>query len=91
MKTDAWEGLRQALVAQKERRPTGDNWLTKEEVGKKLGISTVAAKTMLGRNRHMFEMFSGVVASGNKLVNRTWWRPINPQPIPRHPKQVKSP
>jgi hypothetical protein len=91
MKTDAWEGLRQALVAQKEKRPSGDNWLTKEEIAKKLGMTHSGAESMIRRDRLKFESFDGWAVSRNKLVRRVWWRPINPQPIPRHPKQVKSP
>jgi len=76
MKTDAWEGLRQALVAQKERRPEGDGWLTVKEISEKFRMKQSSTATMIKRNRHMFEMFSGVAASNNRLVTRTWWRPI---------------
>lgn len=85
MKTDAWEGLRQALVAQKEKRPTGANWKTKHEIAKKLDMSAEGALSFIRRNRSHFEMFNGLVATPSGLRLQTWWRPkqdtqTNPKP-----------
>lgn len=76
MKTDAWEGLRQALVAQKEKRPTGANWKTKHEIAKKLDMSAEGALSFIRRNRSHFEMFNGLVATPSGLRLQTWWRPV---------------
>jgi hypothetical protein len=90
MKPDIWDRLTEALMAQKEKRPTGPFWLTKHELSKKLGKKVDMVESFIRRNRASFECFSGFVVANNRLISRVWYRPITKTTKPKPAYSQKS-
>lgn len=73
---NAWRSILSEIKTLKERKPSGNDWYTLEEISKKLNVSIPSLKrSNKGLKKHGFiEIFTGTVLRNGRLGNQTWYR-----------------